>query len=486
MGHIIQRFGIEVSRGWLVLLLVVAVLSGAALWVGPLRRLPAEVQVLAVSGGEVARSVVAQQERDTTTGRVRFGFKLAMRNVGARATRPQRLLLSVPAHYQLATRDGPLVGEITPGVPLRRYAVDVPSEPLAADSAVHEVSSEPLWLEPDISTYYCAAPTGPIPEFLPAPPRNAELMSDVRIYYSVKTALASERHGGLLDVRVDPAALQVTPAPMPPVFPTTFRETEIDAPQLTGLRFAGARSSHCGDAEQPIELYTTVWQTPEGGRMYVLHVQGAPRKHLYDLDRDSVIELETWDVDGDGRFDSRRPARFVVPEFLVPFPPQPVQNVALDALMPYDEWLVLFGDASLGPRRFTQAIDAIARADSTAAALAAATAAAAAAQAAITDSAAVVRDTIRPATEELTPDVVPTVSARSRVLPRDTAGVTRPTRAWLTLFRNTGAGPFRFTRQAAVDSAALVAAQDSARAARRPRRTTPLGVPVPYPRRDSF
>src|SRR5207237_1239421 len=74
----------------------------------------------------------------------------------------------------------------------------------------------------------------------------------------------------------------------------------------------------CGDPEQPMQIVSHEWDTPEGGRFFVLDYGGKPRKYLFDLNRDSIIELEMWDSDGDGHFDARRAAHYPIPSFLLP------------------------------------------------------------------------------------------------------------------------------------------------------------------------
>jgi hypothetical protein len=82
-----------------------------------------------------------------------------------------------------------------------------------------------------------------------------------------------------------------------------------------------------------------LWETATGGRLFVVSYGGAARKYLYDLDRDSIIELEIWDPDSDGRFEASRPTRMYIPEFLMPARPPirvavstPVDSIGGDSL----------------------------------------------------------------------------------------------------------------------------------------------------------
>lgn len=472
MGHVVQRFGFRLTRGWAVVLLAIGAVVGVMFWIGPLRPVPAELQVLAYGGDGAPEPVVALPMRDTATGRLRFAVPLSVRNVGARSGRPEQLMLSVPAYYRLATRDGLLSGDVSPGVPLRRYAINLELAAIPADSVVRALPGvDTIWVEPDLPSYYCTASSGPIPDFVPAPARNPEIISDLRIFYSLRTQRADERHAGLLSVRVDPEALKVTPAPMPPVFPTTFRSPAVQEPELIGARPVGTRTAHCGDPEQPMELRTVLLETATRGRVFVVHVNGAPRKRLYDLNRDSIIELETWDVDGDGYFDARREARFRVPDFLVP-PPSRIPYALLPDTVPPDSiWLAMFHDARRGVHRFTQPLPRPV------------------AVVTETDTVAAEPDTAAAATEELGPEFggrpADAVRRALVVAPSDTAGAGRPPRAFVALFNDTSAGPFRFTDPAAAAAATERAAADSLEEARlraRRRPAQPLGTPIPYPR----
>jgi hypothetical protein len=468
MGHVVQRFGFRLTRGWAVVLLAIAAVIAAAFWIGPLRPLPAELQVLAFGGDQGQARTVVVPTLDTASGRLRFAVPLGVRNVGARGARPERLVLSVPAYYRLATRDGLLSGDVSPGVPLRRYAINLEPAPVPADSVIRTLSGvDTIWIEPDLPSYYCTA-SGPIPEFIPAPARNPDIISDLRIFYSLRTRRADERHAGLLTVQVDPKTLKVTPAPMPPAFPTTFRSPEVDEPELVGLRPVGARTAHCGDPEQPMQLRTVLLETASRGRVYVIHVHDAPRKRLYDLNRDSIIELETWDVDGDGRFDARRDARFRVPEFLVPPPSRIPYALQPDTVPPDSIWLAMFHDAARGPHRFTQPLPPRP-------------------VAVVTDTVAEEADSLGAAEEspELRERAPAATHLARPIAPGDTASG-RPPRVWIALFNDTAAGPFRFSNPAAAATAATRASADSADEARRRtlqrRRSQPLGTPISYPR----
>ncbi|HSJ06026.1 MAG TPA: hypothetical protein VK936_04940 [Longimicrobiales bacterium] len=466
MGHIVQRFGFQLGRGWIFLVVMTAIVLGGMYWIGPLRPLPAELELVVLAGDEPVDELAVPGELDAETGAVRFAVPLAVRNTGARPGTPRRITLSVPGRYRLITARGVLDSEVTPGVPLRRYVLSVSAPAIAPDGPPVRVRGlETVWIEPDLPSYYCM-PVGDIPEFMPAPHIDAGTLADVRIFYSLTSREAERRRTGVLTLRLDPSRLQATPAAMPPVFPTSFEEPEVEAPDLGPLLYGGERRSYCGDPEQPMELFTVVWQTAAGGRFYVIYIDDAPRKHLYDLNGDGTIDLETWDATGDGRFEARREARYAVPEFLVPSPRRRADSLEPDTVPPDSAWLAVFNDPAAGPFRFTR----------------------------------------RPAETGAAPGAVPGAPS-----PRTAAvePLPPPDSAWLDLFLDTERGPFRFTRRAEPqqaepgepgdvptqplpgDTSPQTTPQPEAEPAEgppaeppaasppSPRRTVPLGTPVP-------
>jgi hypothetical protein len=173
-----------------------------------------------------------------------------------------------------------------------------------------------------------------------------------------------------------------------------------------------------------------------------VYVDNVGRKRLYDLNRDGIIELETWDGDADGRFEARREARYATPAFLLPLPPRDPSMTQPDPVPPDARWLALFHRADGGPRRFAQssltAHPQVAVAD-TAAPDSAAVArqdSAALAGAPALDSAAQVDAPARPA--------APTAGAPVEA---GLGPVRQATPQFLALFADTSAGPFRFSRQ---------------------------------------
>ena len=363
MHYVVQRFGLRPTRGWLILFVIGAILVGAAFWIGPFRARPAELQLLALSGDGRFREYVGIPTRwaDTLSpgseATARIPLVLAVHNAGARVARPQQLSLSLPARFRIANHDGPLEARMSMGNPLARYDVNISPgaiQPGAAPTMLR--GADTLWIEPVIPTLYCTALADSVPEFIAAPPHDAQANARIRIFYSFEGRELRYRQTGLLTVQVDPKLVTRPPAPAPPIFETVITKPAPPLPDLGALRFAGSRTSACGDPSYPVDLHTALWETMDGGRFFVVYHGGAPRKHLYDLNRDSIIELELWDSDGDGEFEARRAARFTIPGFIMPLPTREDSAVAALAAadtMPIDSaWLSVFHDTMTGPLRF--------------------------------------------------------------------------------------------------------------------------------------
>jgi len=465
MGYLVQRLGIRISRGWMVLILLVATLVGASYWIGPLRELPPELELLAVADN-YALSEVTLQGVAKPDGGVRFALPLAVRNIGAQSGRPSHLALSVPSHLRVVTRRGDIEGEVSPGVPLRRYVVNIAVPPIAPGNASRRLPGlDTVWIEADLPAYYCTTQGSSVPEFIPAPQHDPRTLSVVRVFYSFELPDPRVRNTGTLVLHLNQEQLASAPAPMPPPFPTVFEEPEAVVPELGDLREAGKRTALCGDPERPLELFTVLWETANSGKFYVIYFDGAERKHLYDLDNNGIIELETWDGDGDGLFEARREARFAVPSFLKPIETLDESLLEPDTMPPTARFVALFDNASLGPWRFAHPP----KPDTVQTALRDSTGA-------LVDSTGPPIDTTRAAVDTTaTPVATPNVP------------VTPPTRVFLRLFADTAAGPFRFSRPSAIAAAdSAVRADSVARAAERPRaaaarprRPQPLGTPVP-------
>ena len=399
MRHVLQRLGFRATRGLAVLLLIAGVLSAAAFWIGPLRPAPAELHLVAASEGQyqqVVRMPASVADTFSLDGAAvgRYPLVLAMYNTGARAAEPVQLALSLPGQYRLTNSRGEAYPPRTvPGNPLTRYVFDLkPTVVPPGETPLALPGLDTLWLEPTVPSYYCTTFSDSIPEFVPAPPQNPALLANVNIFYSFATR-SSARQTGILTIQLDPEAVRRDVAAPVNTFPTTIREPEVRRPQVPALFLVGTRVSQCGDAAYPLQIHSTLYRTPDGGRVFVLSLNNVVRKYLYDLNRDSIIELEIWDPDNDGLFEAGRPARMPIPEFLMPLrPPRtiidslltdstgaPLDSAAIDSLRAMRDTLAmradslsreaarvrafrfppeLFWDTTTGPLRFWRAMRA--------------------------------------------------------------------------------------------------------------------------------
>jgi hypothetical protein len=297
----------------------------------------------------------------------RIPLILAVHNVGLRAGQPQRLFLSLPARFRVSDGRGqPFPAHATMGNPLMRYEFPISAPNLPPGRLPTIIAGlDTLWLEPVIPSIYCTALADSVPEFVSAPPQNSRLLSEVRIFYSFEGERIRERQTGLLTIQVDPELIRREPARTPPTFPTQVIRPEAPRPPLDELHFVGARNTWCGDPGRPLKIFDALWETSNGGRFFVLYHGGMPRKYLFDLNRDSIIELEMWDHDGDGDFESRRATRLTIPAFLMPYPEPAIlaaetataadtaPDLAFDTTAATPEWIQMFYDTAAGPLRFS-------------------------------------------------------------------------------------------------------------------------------------
>jgi hypothetical protein len=429
--HVVKRFGLRPTRGFIALFILAVALMVGAFWIGPLRPRSPDLKLVALSGDGRFREYVGipSEWADTLSpaseATARFPLILAAHNAGARVAQPTSLALSVPSRYRITDARGvPFASSTTTGNPLVRYELPVHAtdiEPMQPPTMI--AGTDTIWLEAVVPAMYCTAMADSVPEFISAPAQNEDLNARVRIFYSF-TGGTRQRQTGLLTVQVDPNLVKRTPAPMPPVFPTQVFKPAAPRPQFEQLEQVGDRFTSCGDPGQPMDLHSALWETPEGGRFFVLYHGGVPRKYLFDLDRDSIIELEMWDKNADGKFESRRAARMAIPAFLMPFPTAAEDSAALadSAAMRLDsaantpEWQQLFYDVNAGPLRFSGVRRTPAAADSSP----------------VTAPVPASADTLRRA--------APTVPAAPAVKPADPE--------FVNLFNNSAAGPLRFYRAA--------------------------------------
>ncbi len=355
MAYLLQRLGLRFSRGWALAVLLMAATIGAAFWIGPLQPAPALLDIVALDGGRFADSVTLRAA-DAADGEPLYPLVLGVRNTGPRAARPTTLSLSVPNTWRIVDRQGnPLPAEQEIGVPLARYTFKLPFEPIEAGAEPMLLPGiDTIWLAPRLDRIICTLGPDDVPEFVAGSAPDAESMSSPVLYYSFGGRDLEARQTGLLPLQVDPADLRRAPPPRIPSFPAIFREPEAPHPETGELVQVGDRTANCGEPDRPVEVQSVVWRTAPGGTMIVVYYAGAPRRQLFDLDADGMIETEMWDPDADGRFEALRPARLPIPAFLLPPATAPDAVASLDTLPTDSVWRALLDDTTLGPLRFTR------------------------------------------------------------------------------------------------------------------------------------
>ena len=365
--HIFQRLSPQFDRRWLIALAVVVVLVLAATlvrWGGTLP--PLELVALGPDGTFQDTLTIpaewAEGDTDEPDVAARFPLVLGVRNPGIRPVRPERLELSLPVRFRLNAPGDELTPRFDPSSPLVTYELVPQLETLQPQRLPALLPAyDTLWLEVMIPTYYCVSLADSIPEFVIAPPPPLASMADIRIFYSFDGGDLDRRLTGVLGVRLDTMTLRREAPPRPPSFPMESG-LELASPDLGALTYVGSRRSRCGEPEDPMELFSTTWETPSGGRFIALDYGGVVRKHLYDLDGDGVIERESWDPDRDGVYEATRRARLPIPAFLLPRAPSHYDLARLDSLPPDSlQQLDPFRRAMTGPGRLPTADSAIAR-----------------------------------------------------------------------------------------------------------------------------
>jgi hypothetical protein len=361
MHRISGKGGFRLRRRWMWAGIAGAV-GGLVLYLRPWVDGPALLELVALGpDGRFDTTVSIPREWSDTTARVagavaRVPLVLGVRNVGGTPARPTSLELNVPARYRLSRPDGrPLTGELAPGTPMVRYHLELPFDTIDPGRLPTLLpAADTIWLEPIIPSFYCMALSDSVPEFVPAPPAPIETIARVQIFYSFGGEGLEQRQTGLLNVRLDPGLLRSEAPRAPPLYPAEYREPAVAMPAFQALRYVGSRRAYCGEPDDPLELLSTLWETPDGGRFIVLAHGGAPRKYLFDLDRDSIVELEMWDPDSDGYFEARRAASLPIPAFLLPPPPAPSFDLAIFDGIPEDSLARLdrYAAALLEPYRY--------------------------------------------------------------------------------------------------------------------------------------
>ena len=375
MFQIFRRIGFF-RRRWIWAILLVGLFVLAGYWLVPWRGAAPYLQLVAMRpDGTFAQTVdaaalMAARPADSAavTPRSRgVPLVLAIANAGVRSGQPERLVLALPRWYRLTTTADVLRQEILPDEPLQRYVLEL-DFPVIESGRVPTLlpSVDTLWLEPYVPAYWCTADADSIPQLIASTPPDTTGIVPVQIFWSFDGGAIAERQTGLLTVELPGsmfsgrAPVDIAQSPVQLGAPAALR------PGMLGLVEGGSHHAECGPPGDPMRIFAALWVTPAGGRMISVHYGGVPRKEYYDLNRDSIIELEMWDTDGDGTMEAWRELRVAIPDYLLPQDP----ISAADSIAREDSL------------RFALAADSAARADSIALARADSTAAAAARSAA--------------------------------------------------------------------------------------------------------
>jgi hypothetical protein len=326
MRHLFLRFSPRFDFRWVVgLILAGIIVAGLAFvrWTQPGPIL--ELLVLGPDGQFHETLEVPAAWGDTSTvtpdGVARYRVIFGLRNSGYTMGHPHRLVLSVPARYRLVGPGGEaLDGVADPTSPLVRYELDPRLGGVEPQRLpVLLPAFESLWLEVVIPRYYCVEVADSIPDFVPAPPPPLNAMSQVRLLYVLEDSTVEERWSGTVTLQLDTSLMVVAMPPRPPTFGMEVNP-DLAQPDLGQLVEAGRREVQCGEPEAPMHMVSTIWESESGARLITLEYGGEVRKHLYDLNGDGIIDRESWDPEGRGRFTATRRAQLPIPDFLLPPP----------------------------------------------------------------------------------------------------------------------------------------------------------------------
>jgi hypothetical protein len=329
-----------------LLLLGVIIVAGAAVWsIGPIRPFDESVALLALGsdgtfGGDVRLDPVEAQAAE-----LRFPLILGIQNQGQRAVRPIAAHLSVPARYRLLGKDGaPLGGEPGDGGPLVRYTFALPGEDVEPDVLPMVMAGTDnlhlAFARPGIT---CRLENG-VPVFAPAPPYPADGLARVDAFWAIETAGSSRRQAGTIRFAFDPAHVTPLRAREVSFGPVVVERPNVTLPPALIVALEGVRETSCGEPGRAEPMISTVWTTP-GGRFIILSVRGSPRKQLFDLNGDATVDLEAWDIDGDGEYEARRATSFPIPMDLLP-PAIAADSLTVDSLRAAD---LTIDSATAGP-----------------------------------------------------------------------------------------------------------------------------------------
>ena len=336
MFHIFRRIGFF-RRRWIWALLLLAAFGAAGYWMVPWRGSAADLQLVAMrpdgtfastvhaaaltpQGDSAAASAGAASSRGVP-------IVLAIANNGMRAGRPERLVLALPRWYRLTGPAHGIRNEILPDEPLQRYVVEVDFPEIQSGRVPTLLPAiDTLWLEPFVPDYWCTADVDSVPVLIPSTPPDTGGIVPVQVYWSFEGAALTDRQTGLLTVQLPGSMFRRTGTVDFAQSPVNMEQPRVLRPAMGALVEGGSHYAECGAPGDPMRIFSALWITPGGGRLISIHYGGQPRKEYYDLNRDSIIELEMWDPDGDGEMEAWRTLRMPIPEYLLPQDPMLVAD----------------------------------------------------------------------------------------------------------------------------------------------------------------
>ena len=345
---------------WLLLLwlvLGVLVIAGAAVWsVGPIRPFEERVSILALGADGTFGADVRLEPLDPQAAELRFPLILGFQNGGSRAVKPIAVHLSVPARYRLVRNAGMVLdGEPGDGGPLVRYAFPMPGEEVEPDVLPAVMpGAEDLLLAFSRPSITCRLDNG-VPVFAPAPPYPAEQLAQIEVFWSIETEAAATRQAGTMRLTFDPSHVRPLRANDAVFGPVVVERPDVTLPRVPLSALEAVRETTCGDPGRAEGMRSTIW-TAGSGRFFILSFRESPRKYLFDLNGDGTVELEAWDIDGDGHFEARRNAAFPIPAELLPPPPPGLDTLVADSLVTAPDSAAPSADTTAARADMSQAV----------------------------------------------------------------------------------------------------------------------------------
>ena len=343
MFHVFRRIGFF-RRRWVWALLLIGAAVFAGYWVVPWGGSAADLQLLVLrADGTFSESVRASTLRaadDSSTATTRdprgVPLVLGVANHGMRAGRAERLVLALPRWYRLTGPAGVVRNEVLPDETLQRYIVELDTQSIQSARVPTVLPNvDTLWLEPFVPDYWCTADDDSVPQLIASTPPDTSGVVPVQVFWSFEGG-ELDRQTGLLTIEL-PGEMYRRDAPIDIAqSPVTVQLPFAPRPEMGVLVEGGTRYADCGPPGDPMRIFSALWITPAGGRMISIHYGGLPRKEYYDLNRDSVFELEMWDPDGDGDMEAYRTVRVAIPDYMMPQDPITAADSAAAAVAAAD------------------------------------------------------------------------------------------------------------------------------------------------------